>query len=48
MDPSELFFVYVLLVSSTEVLASSPEIEARTAAVYGKTETVYCVSLWRR
>ena len=38
MDPSELFSVYVLLVSSKEVLASSPEIEARSAAVYGKCD----------
>ena len=36
MDPSELFSVYVSLVSSKEVLGSSPEIEARSAAVYGK------------
>ena len=36
MDPSELFSVYVLLVSSKEVLVSSPEVEARIAAVYGK------------
>ena len=36
MDPSELFSVYVLLVSSKEGLASSPEMEARSAAVYGK------------
>ena len=36
MHPSELFSVYVLLVSSKEVLESSPEIEARSAAVYGK------------
>ena len=36
MDPSELFSVYVLLVSSKEVLVSSPEVEARSAAVYGK------------
>ena len=28
--------MYVLLVGSKEVLASSPEIEARSAAVYGK------------
>ena len=31
-----LFSVDVLLVSSKEVLVSSPEIEARSAAVYGK------------
>ena len=36
MYPSELFSVCVLLVSSKEVLTSSPEVEARSAAVYGK------------
>ena len=31
-----IFCVHVLLVSSKEVLVSSPEVEARSAAVYGK------------
>ena len=39
MDPSELFSVYILLVPSKQVPACSPEIEARTAVLYGKCKS---------
>ena len=44
MDPSELFSVYVLLVSSKEVLASSPEIEAVYGLWIGHFFSAGCVS----